>query len=306
MRIILLSAFLSTLPVPSLADHTVGCGSGIQQSDIPIVDNLKYTTDRYLTSHCFFTPALRPGNNTWLFSLPAIQWHQSYPGKTSRSERSAQYQRWFVSWPLARLKHHHLLLKAKGGNQQLTSEFRDNTLWTPTNQVFALQQSLLLKQTRRELALTVKVFRPYSVLNRFSLQHTLLQQPISIRQRLPSRAEVLTPARIQHYSIAIGAQQQRRGWNVPWQFALGHGTFEDDENNYLAADNGLRKGFNYLALRLAGNYRWRLSRQLQISAVYQLDWQYYDFSDAREEDSLQIRDSSSLQQQFNVTAEWRF
>ena len=305
MRTILLSVFFYTLSVPCLADHILGCGSGLLQSEIPIVDNLKDTSDRYLTAQCFFTPALKPGKNTWLLSFPAIQWQQSSPSKVSRSERSGKYQRWFIGWPLARLQQHHLLFEANGGSQQLTGKFRQNTLWTPTNQVFAAQQSLLLKQTRRQLALTLKIFRPYSVLNRFSLQHTQLQQPISIKQRSPASAELLTPARIQHYSIVIGNQQRLRGWNFPWQFALGHGTFEDDKNNYLA-DNGLRKGFNYLALHLAGSYRWRFSRQLQVSTGYQLNWEYYDFIDARKEDSLQISDSSSFKQQINAALEWRF
>lgn len=305
MRTLLFSICLTTLSAHSLADNTLGCASGVLHSAIPVVDNLRNSSDKYVTSQCFFTPELRPGKNTWLFALPALRWQQSYPSKLSRSAGSARYLRWSVRWPLARLHKHHLLFEADGGSQQLTSEFKQNTLWTPTTQLFAAQQSLQLKQTQRQLALTVKIFRPYSALNRVSIQHTELQQPISIKQRLPVSSELLTPAKLQHYALKIGNQTHRRGWNFPWQFALGHGTVKDGKGNYLAT-RSLRKEFNYSALQIAANYRWRLSRKMQVSAGYQWHWEYYDFADARQQDTLQTRDSSAFLQQINASLEWRF
>ena len=122
---------------------------------------------------------------------------------------------------------------------------------------------------------------------------------------MPEKAEVLAPVQLSSYSLHVGLQQIKRGWNFPWQLHLGRGKVRDDQGNFFK-NSQINGEFNQLKLQAAVAYRWRWSRTMQLLTSYQLGWQYYDFADQKNGDNYRLSDGYSLSQQLSSRFEWRF
>lgn len=304
MRLILLSVFV-LLSQPGSAASTIACGFNYAQLPLVAANNLEHRSDTYPITHCSFEPSHHPGRNEWFPALPALRWQRSYPTRLSRSANNTKYQHWFVQLPIARFQQHRLNAEIHHSYQQLEDTFSRSTFWPTSNQNFATGQSVIAEKSTDILALKLKIFRPPAGLNYVSIINSRITQPMFVEQQLPAPSAFMVPAELSSYSVETGLEHNRSGWNIPWSMTLGQGKIDDNGTQFIR-QTGVKPQFNLVGLQITLTYRWRWSRSWQFVAGYQVNWQYFDFPDALENDRYKLSDSSTLTQQFRSQLEWRF